>query len=192
MPNLGPHQALGEVLAAEALHILEPGARIIVLARDNEPFRVPACEAQLNAFLASLKRAGKSVASLQRYNLDPLRVVRVPPNDYYELLRKGRETDVVVSFLAVPELNPEQMSKLGGKRCRVLAVCTGSTPQYVDLKNAFEQKLLSTAVVSRNDISVSSLKNGKQGSFDQMFALATPGNVTVLYHSTNPEIKRTN
>src|SRR5687767_2231842 len=59
--NRSLHKRVGEVLAAEAIKVLEPGARLIVIARAKEPFRVPAEAAQVEAFLRTIKKAGKDV-----------------------------------------------------------------------------------------------------------------------------------
>lgn len=55
-----PHEATGEVLAGEAVKLLEPGARLIVIARDPGPFQVPASIAQLNAFFARPEKVGNA------------------------------------------------------------------------------------------------------------------------------------
>ena len=88
--DLLPHKALGEVLAAEALKLLDPGARLIVIARDPAPFQVPAGAAQLDSCLRTIKKSGKSVTAIRRIKLDPLRLAGVPPGDFYDLIRQGR------------------------------------------------------------------------------------------------------
>jgi len=103
-----PHEAVGEVLASEAVSRMEPGARIIVLARDSEPFQVPAAQAQLDGLLRALKKSGKSVSAIRAFKVDPLRVVGVPPGDFFELLRQSRDNDVFVSFLGPPVLGTDQ------------------------------------------------------------------------------------
>lgn len=174
------HEELGRVMAGEALKAMQPGARLIVISRDREPFHVPAAEAQLESFVKAVEKTGKKVSTLRALKIDPLRVVGVPPGDFFDLLRQGRDDDVIVSFLGPPVLRDEQLKKLGEKWPRVLAVCSGAMPSQVDLKKIFDQKLLLAAVVNRPDAS-SRLAAGKGGpSFGQMFKLITPANVSEL------------
>ena len=122
------HERVGEVLAGETIKLLEPGARLVVIARAKERFKVPAAAAQLDAFLRTLEKAGKKVTTTRPLKVDPLRVTSVPPGDFLELMRQAGSNDVIVSFLGPPVLNDEQLAKLSGKRPRVLAVCSGAMP----------------------------------------------------------------
>ena len=181
-PNIDPrpHEGVGEVLAAEAMRVREPGGRIIVIARASEPFQVPASAAQVDAFLRAVKKLGGTVAVTQKIKADPLRIASVPPGDFFELMRNGRDNDVIVSFLGPPVLSQDQLAKLGKKRPFVLAVCSGAMPAQVDLKGLFEQKLLSAAVVSRNSTLTRLATGDRQKAFDQMFRLITASNVSEL------------
>jgi hypothetical protein len=184
-PRLPPidrplHQAVGEVLAAEAARLLEPDARLIVIARDKEPFQVPAAAAQLDGFLGAIRKSGRAVSTMHLLKLDPLRLVSVPSGDFLELMRQAGNNDVIVSFLGPPLLNDDQLAKLGAKRPRVVALCSGAMPAQVNLKKMFEQKLLSAAVVSRHDAPAQASPTVAQSAFEQMFKLITPVNVAEL------------
>ena len=174
------HEAAGEVLAAEAAKVLQPGARLVVIARAPKPFAVPASAAQLAGFQRALKKSGLSVTSLHEIKLDPLRRVAVPPGDFYDLLRTSRDSDVIVSFLGPPELEPAQFAKLGDRRPRVLAVCAGSLPAQMNLRQLFQRRLLVAAVVSRSDAQAHSTARNKKLAFDQVFKLITPANLAEL------------
>lgn len=174
------HQAVGETLAAEALQQLQAGGRLIVLARDPRAFEVPAAAAQLDGFLRALKRARRQVTAFRPFKLDPLRPLQVPPGEFFDLLRAGREDDVMVSFLGPPLLDAGQVARLGPKRPRVLALCSGALPSRVDLKRLFEQQLLAAAVVSRPDAPARPGPGSKQQAFEQMFRLITPANLADL------------
>lgn len=175
-----PHEAAGERLAAEAVKLLEPGARLIVIARDSQPYCVPAGEAQLDGFRRTLKKCGRSISVTRTYKLDPLRVVGVPPGDFYDLLRQCGDQDIVVSFLGPPLLEREQLAKLRTKRSRILALCSSATLTEADLKRVFDQKLLAGAVVCRNDAPARAVAAGGQSAFDQMFKWITPDNLAEL------------
>jgi hypothetical protein len=172
--DLRPHEALGEVLAREALKQLGSGGRIILIRRDTAIFKNPAVDAQLASFHGALRKAGTAVTATNVIKVDPLRVVNVPPGDFLQILRKTSEADVVVSFLGPPVLTADQLGKLGGKIPKVLAVCSGAMPMQVDLKHAFESKLLHAAVLSRVDASITGpATSAPQAWFDHYFVLAT-------------------
>jgi hypothetical protein len=175
-----PHKGAGETLAGEALKLLEGNARLIVITRDLQSFKVPAAEAQLRGFLGALRDAGKAPAAVRSIKVDPLRVVEVPPGEFFDLIRLGKEDDVIVSFLGPPALADEQVAKLGAKRPRILALCSGGLPARVDLKTTFAQQLLHLAVVSRPDAPAQAGPGSERGAFEQMFKVITPGNVSEL------------
>jgi hypothetical protein len=175
-----PHQGLGEVMAGEALKLAEGGARIIVITRDKGSFKLPATEAQMAGCLAALKSAGKTPAAIRTIKVDPLRVVGVPPGEFFEILRQGKENDVIISFLGPPALDAGQMARLGPKRSRIVALCAGTMPARVDLKRLFEQQLLHTAIVSKPDAPAQAAAGNAPSAFEQMFKVITPGTVAEL------------
>ena len=180
-----PHQALGQTVAEEALKLLRPGGRIILITRDTVTFRNPAVDAQMKSFHRTLHKAGTSVAVTNLVKLDPLRLVSVPPGDFFQILKKASEADVVVSFLGPPALSPEQLAKLEEKKPKVIAVCTGSVPSQVDLKRIFEDKLLQAAVISRKIVTAGApATDNPQGWFDHLYALVTPATVSDLSLAT--------
>jgi len=174
------HNKVGEVLAAETLKLLQPGARLIVIARAKEPFKVPAAAAQLDAFLRAIKQSGRTVSTMRLLKVDSLRAVSVPSGDFFDLMRQTATNDVIVSFLGPPLLSDEQAGKLAGKQPRILALCSGAMPVQVDLKRVFERQLLVTAVISRTNAPAQCGAGGAQECFDQMFKLITPANVSEL------------
>jgi hypothetical protein len=172
------HAKVGQVLAAEAIKLLEPGSRLIVIARDRDTFQVPAAAAQLDGFLGAIKKSGHVVTATRSLKVDPLRIVSVPSGDFLDLMRQVRGNDVIVSFLGPPLFNDEQLARLGGKRPRVLALCSGAMPMQVDLKEIFARRLLSAAVISRPDAPAQA--SNPQSGFDQMFKVITPANLSEL------------
>lgn len=179
-PDPGPHKALGRALAAEATRSLAPGARILVIARDAEPYRVPAAAIQVESFLRALKKTGQPVAGVHRIRLDPLRLTAVPPGDFFDLLRHGTDRDVIVSFLGPPVLERDQWARLGPRHPRVLAVCTGAMPAQVDLRSLFQQGLLSAAVIDKGAVVSPSTSDRGGGEFDRHFQWVTPATLDAL------------
>ena len=175
-----PHQGLGDVMAGEAVKLAEGGARIIVITRDKGSFKLPATEAQFVSCLTALKAAGKTPAAIRTIKVDPLRVVGVPPGEFFEILRQGKENDVIISFLGPPMLDAGQLAKLGPKRSRIVALCAGTMPARVDLKKLFEQQLLHVAIVTRPDAPAQAVAGNTRSAFEQMFKVITPGNMAEL------------
>jgi hypothetical protein len=175
-----PHVVVGEVLAGEALKRLTPDSRLIVIARAPQPFQVPASAAQLEGFLRAIARAKRTVAVTRTLQVDPLRVVNVPPGEFFDLIRGARGNDVIVSFLGPPVLSREQVAKLGSQRPHILAVCSGAMPTQVNLRQIFDQKLLAVAVVSRDGAPAHADAGSPQAAFEQMFRLITHDTVSEL------------
>lgn len=177
--DTGPHRALGQILAQEALKVHESGKRLILISRETDQFPSPAFEAQVAGFEETLAKAGVKITTRRLLKVDPLRLPAVPPGDFAELLRKADEKDVIVSLLGPPILDDAQVDRLGKKRSHVLAVCSGTVPQRVDLKQLFKGKLLEVAVVSK-DAPAGRPGGGTQAEFDRMFTLVTSANLSDL------------
>lgn len=174
------HEAVGEKMAEEAIRLRDATSRIIVLARDTSAFEVPAAEAQLESFLHRINKQGFGAPIVRLVKVDPLRAVSVPPGDFFDLLRLGSETDVLVSLLGPPMLTAEQSARLPAKRPRVVALCAGGIPLSDDLKRLFKLELLNTAVVSQPHAPARTTAKTRQGAFEEMFRLVTPANFSEL------------
>lgn len=176
-----PHAALGEALAGVAMKQAGGGGRISIIAPDIAFFQYPGVEIQLRAFHRVLRKAGVSVAATNLIRLDPLRLSRVPPGDFVEILRKKTEADVVISFLGLSALTPENRARLPEKRPHVIAVCSGDTPRQVNLKSLFDERILETAVISRLHPPLSPPQSDNLPAwFDAYFLLLTAGNLADL------------
>ena len=143
------HVGIGEALAEQAVKLAGSGGKITLIAPDTSVHRHPGAEAQLKAFFKTLRRAGVTVSITNLIKLDPIRLVRVPPSDFINLLRKQSENDVIVSLLGPPIPTGEQKAALPGKHGRIIAVCSGEMPLHVNLKSLFDDNLLHAAIVSR-------------------------------------------
>src|SRR6266571_2203840 len=115
-----PHEALGQEMAEEAAKLVESGGRVIVIARSTAFFKNPAADVQLQSFDRAVQKAKLIIAATNIFKINPILLVRVPPGDFVEILRRASESDVVVSFLGPPVLNPEQQARLGEPRPKVL------------------------------------------------------------------------
>jgi hypothetical protein len=153
--GLGPrvdtraHEESGSLLAQEALAWLEPGGQITVIARDTGTFKNPASDIQLASFRKAISQAHATIHSIRALQVDPLRPIAVPSSDFCEVIRNAPEGSVIVSFMGPPVLTVAERSRLGEIKPAIVAFCSGSLPELVDLRSLFEQGLLQAAVVDR-------------------------------------------
>src|SRR5262249_42931490 len=120
-------------------------------------------------------------ASTNLFKLDPLRLVAVPPGDFFKILKQASESDVVVSFLGPPNLSDDQIAGLGTARPRVIAVCTGDLPKQVNLPRLFGQKLLQAVVVTGGSVPLTPPASKRpQDWFDYLFTIVTSANLSEL------------
>ena len=184
-----PHRGLGEALAEEALKALGNGGRLTVITREVAGYKDPALDSQLRGFYQVLRKANVTPAGTNLVKLDPLRLVRVPPGDFLEIMRRKSEVDVIASLLGPPILSGDQRAKLGEKRPRIVAVCSGDLPKQINLKELFEQNSLHVAIVSRP---VPAAPPGLPDSasnrevFDQFYQVITASNHVELSSLINP------
>jgi len=169
-----PHEAAGWGVAQQAIKLLKPGGKVVVIVRDTTSFKNPATDYQLAGFKKALQAAHVSIDTINALKVDPLRPVRVPSGDFLELLRKTPSSSVIVSFMGPPLLDEAQRRRLGENKPGIVAFCSGSLPETIDLPGLFGQGLLQAAVVSRRiPRSKSARPSGPQGWFDQSFDVVT-------------------
>jgi hypothetical protein len=161
--NKAVHLELGRTLAAESLKLLKPGGKLTIIARDTDVFPQPAMALALTTLQKELRRAGAEIRSTQLIQLDPIRPSAVPSGDFYELLRRLPEGDVIISLLGPPLLSEEHKEKLGRPRARVVALCSGVVENSDAL---FASGLLQAAIVNK-----ASATSAQANSFDQLYTI---------------------
>ena len=121
------------------------------------------------------------IGPLQLLEVDPLRPVEVPAGDFFELIRKTPQGSVIVSLMGPPLLSESQRRQLQEINPAIVAFCSGSVPEQVDLRSLFEQGLVHAAVVSRrNPTTAPSDPTDLRSWFDQWFVAVTaadPGKI---------------
>ena len=182
------YEASGWGVAQQALHLLKPGGRVVVVTRDTTAFKNPATDIQLAAFKKVLQAARVPIESILALQVDPLRPVRVPSGDFLQLIRKTSADSVIVSFMGPPLLDEAQRRQLGEAKPEIVAFCSGSLAETVDLTALFSQGLLQAAVITRrNGPRGSATPSSLQGWFDQSFAVVTasdPGALSGISRSS--------
>jgi hypothetical protein len=177
--DTAPHRALGQTLAQEAIKLRGGAGRITVIARDTESQKNPFADAQLKAFRQTLKSAGVDITSTRLLKFNAIRLLAVPGGDLLDMMKKASEDDVIVSLLGPPDLSDAQIAQAPEKRPKIIAVCSGWAPRQVNLRRLFEQGLLTTAVISRNEPRGESTGNAQE-VFNKNFALVTSANISDL------------
>lgn len=177
-PPAALHEAIGEAMAGLTLQLLGPDGRVFVICRETREFDRPASELQIRAFNRSLSKSGHKPAITRPIKIDPDRVMAVPAGDFFELLRKTTEKDVVASFMGPPIVGSAHEAQLGAAHAKVVAICTGPTPGMVDLKTLFSAGLLHAAVVDRTGTAASTARSpsGRAG-FEALYQVVTDANL---------------
>ena len=180
-----PAEGLGQVLAEEAAKLLG-GGRVTLITWDLTTLKNPTAELQMKSFYKAARKANLTLASTNAIKLDPLRLVRVPSGDFLEILKKQSDSDVIVSFLGPPLLNSEQRSKLGDRKPRVVALCSGGMPRQIDLKELFAQNLLQVGIISRPAPAPEPPPSSNPRDwFDHFYQVITSANLSDLPAPTN-------
>jgi len=186
------HEGIGRVLVQQAAPLAGPGGRITLIRRDTSMTPNPATEAQVRGVVAAARQAGLVIGTTNTLRLDPLRLVRVAPNDFLDWLRRQKEGDVIISLLGPPLLGPAQRKQLGEHPAPVVALCSGDMPRQVDLKALFEMGLLHAAVVDRPDPPMVPPKSkDPQSWFDAYYQVITRDNLNDL-PSPSPSLQHGN
>lgn len=141
------HSEIGRALAGEASTLLKPGGRVTLITRDPETFPQPSVDVLIRSFERNLN-SGAQISKLV-VQVEPLRPASVPTGDFFELLRKAKSEDVIVSLLGPPVLSDQQRFILGGVRPKVIALCNGGMSANLNLRSLSDAGLLHAAVVSR-------------------------------------------
>ncbi len=179
--NPEPHRAAGAMMAQLALSNLKPGGQIMVIARDTTAFPNPATELQMQSFQKELRQAGSAIGAIQTVQVDPLRLIEAPPEDFQRWIHHASEADVIVSFIGPPALTTAEQRQLGEIKPAVVAFCSGSWPDRIDFGPLFEHGLLRAAVVSRRDQPPATVKPKTRAAwFNQNFAVITATNLDDL------------
>lgn len=168
-----PAAEIGRALAAETLSRVAPGGRVVVFARDTSEFPQPSADLALSAFRGALAEAGHAEAALRLVAEDPLRPLRVPEGDVFDVLRRSKPGDVVVSFLGPALLSEEQRNALGdGPRASVVAFCPGAIPAVMDLRRIAGMGLLHGAVLARTPVPATGKPSDRRPAFDTLYRRA--------------------
>ena len=175
-----PHAGIGEALAERVRQFGGKG-RVVLIVPDTSEGKFPGAALQLEAFHAALRRANLTVALTNVVKIDPNRVLRAPPGDFADLLKKLTDADVVVSLLGPPVLNGDQKARIGERHPKIIAVCTGDLPRQVNLKTIFAEQFLHAAIISRPGVGLTTPTSDNPADwFQHYFLWVTPQSLADL------------
>lgn len=185
--DAAPYEAVGRVLARQTLGFLKPGGHVTVITRDTVSFQNPATDYQLASFRRELAKTGAKLDSVQALQIDPLRPMTVPAGDFFQWIKNASTGDVLVSFMGPPVLSETQLAQLGDVKPAIVAFCSGSVRDQVDLRALFSLGLLRAAVVSKRSAAVRIRPAGSERElFDRQFVEVTTANIGALSAVSNP------
>jgi hypothetical protein len=154
---LQPPQALGVVLASEAVRAAGAKRQVAVISPDASWGPISAAE---EAFKAAMKEQGFSVVTAKSANLgDPMRSrPGLKGADFLEALEKSGGAGAVVSFAGAPLLQPGDAGRVSAGHAPVLVVATmtlGTVPGVASdrllLANLLQAKVIQLAIVDGPD-----------------------------------------
>ena len=176
-----PYEASGRLMAQQTLACLANGGQITVITRDTATFKNPATDIQLASFQKAIGKAHATIHSLRELQVDPLRPIAVPSGDFCEAIRNTPKGSVIVSFMGPPLLTEAERSRLGEIKPAIVAFCSGTLPELVDLRPLFDQGLLQAAVVYRRGVGRAAPGAANQrDQSEQSFLMITAANVADL------------
>jgi hypothetical protein len=175
-----PHRSAGRELARQALSLLRPGGRITVITRDTALFPNPATDILMDSFQRELHAGHAAISSVEKLQVDPLRLIAVPSGDFQNCIHQSAAGDVIVSFMGPLLLTPAQWQQLGEIKPAIVAFCPGNGPEPIDFRPLFAQGELRAAVVSRRDASYPPPTRNSPAPFDQDFVVVTATNVELF------------
>ncbi|HAM73976.1 MAG TPA: hypothetical protein DCM86_20315 [Verrucomicrobiales bacterium] len=175
------HQAIGQALGEEAMRLAAGKGQVVLIQRDTSVIRSPATEAQVASLFRALKAGGSGIRATNSMKVDPLRVPTVPAGDFYQIVKKATEGDVVVSLLGPPGTGGPPPGKFEPGAVKVIALCSQAVVRSLDLRDLFTRGLLTAAVVDRSSPPGKS-GEGLQGRalFDQYYQVITAANLGEL------------
>lgn len=166
------HETIGQVMAQEAGKLAAPGRGVTVITFDTAVFPNPAIDAQMRGFYEAANKTKLKITATNAYQVNPL-VVRVPPGDYFEILRKRGEGDLVISFPGPPVFSDAQKAKLGNKKVRIVALCQPDLLRTVPLKQLFAENRLHAGIVCRPVPLSPNAAQDARAEFDRLYQVVT-------------------
>jgi hypothetical protein len=180
---LEPSQALGEVLAEEAVRLAGPNRSITLITPDSS-WGPPSTAEQ--ALRAALKKQNATLDFVKAANLgNPMLSggVGLKAADFFETMEKSARAGAVISLVGAPQLNEGDAARLTSTHPPVLVVATASLGDKMGvhtdpvlLGSLLEAKLIQLAIIDGNDPTAqpTAKSDPHRALFDQHYRILRP------------------
>lgn len=178
--KLDTYEVLGTVTAEETASLLGGQGRVLLMVRDTGPDKNPSVEAQVKAFLQTLKPHTKMNVVVDRVQVTPMQMMStgggVPTDQLFKAIEKHEKPGAVVLFFGLPPLTEPEQEAL--KRTGVkLVVVSSFRPVYQRL---LERGVIHLAIVPKPDVPAPATVSAQtvRERFDQeYFVIKVPGSI---------------
>jgi hypothetical protein len=147
--DLSTYGALGAVTAEQTAKLLGNQGRVLVMARDTGPDKIPSVEAELTAFQRTLKQHAGLSQVTERFQADPMLMMAtgggVPPDQLAQALATHSNVTALVLFCGFPPLTEAEFEALRKRGVKTVVV-SSFRPDYARL---LEQGIIHLAIVPR-------------------------------------------
>ncbi len=174
--KLDTYEVLGTVTAEETASLLGGQGRVLLMVRDTSPDKNPSVEAQVKAFLQTLKPHTKMNVMVDRVQVTPMLMMStgggVPVDQLFQAIEKHEKPRAVVLFFGLPPLTEPEQEAL--KRTGVkLVVVSSFRPGYQRL---LERRVIQLAIVPRLEAPTLGKVQTLRERFDQEYlVIKSPG-----------------
>ena len=174
--KLDTYEVLGAVTDEETASLLGDQGRILLMVRDTGPDKNPSVEAQVKAFLQTLKPHTKMYVVVDRVQVTPMLMMStgggVPVDQLFTAIETHAKPEAVVLFFGLPPLTEPELEVL--KRTGVkLVVVSSFRPGYQRL---LERRVIQLAIVPRPEAPTLGKVQTLRERFDQEYlVIKSPG-----------------
>ncbi len=186
--NMKPYLAVGQVAAEETAKLLGNKGKIVIVVQDTSQFKTKnsPSDVQIETFKETIKKQGGiSVSGTETVKIDMMAMhgpeMGLPGDLFVKIVQKYPDADAIVSFAGAPQLTDEQISSLGQKIPKFVAV-SGMGMMGMGLKKLFEEQVIQLAIVPRFEPAPPSTKKPEtlREWFDQTYKVVTAENASTL------------
>jgi hypothetical protein len=145
--DLKPFQAFGEVMATQVATLVGNNGHIAVVVLDTGGLKSPVLGVQLTAFEQRAKEVGLSIVAVEAVHHDAhgkMEISRVSCEQFVDLARKYSNVNAIVSFVPLPSLAGDDISRLPSNPPDWVVVGMEPGPE---LRELFQKQIVQMAFV---------------------------------------------
>lgn len=178
--ELGAYEALGAVTAEETAKLVGGRGKVMVIARDTGPDKIPSVESQMTTFERTLRARGGLTQVTKRFQATPMTMMAtgggVPPDHLASALQAQPDAAALVLFCGLPPLADADLEALRKRGVKIVVV-SSFRPDYADL---LERQVIHLVITPRPEGPPPDAKPPRtlRERFDQEYAILTAAEVT--------------